>query len=132
MENVVKSILKLNKIHNKNYEFAVYEPVNNEQDYVKYVKYISGKTEKNNAIFSNTQPYTWQEISTQFPQVELDIALDNLRIKRNRLLDETDYFALSDNTLSVEMKTYRQALRDITEGLDTVEKVNNVAFPTKP
>jgi hypothetical protein len=134
MENVVKSILKLNKIHNKNYEFAIYEPVNNEQDYVKYVKYISGKTEKNNAIFSNTQPYTWQEISTQFPQVELDIALDNLRIKRNKLLIDSDYVVLADSPITDKANwiTYRQALRDITEGLDTVEKVNNVAFPKRP
>jgi hypothetical protein len=87
----------------------------------------------NQIIWHNgTPPIPKEQILAILPQVELDMALDNLRIKRNRLLDETDYFALSDNTLSVEMKTYRQALRDITEGLDTVEKVNNVAFPTKP
>jgi len=40
--------------------------------------------------------------------------------------------ALSDNTLSAEMTTYRQALRDITNGLTTVEQVNAVVFPTKP
>jgi hypothetical protein len=34
--------------------------------------------------------------------------------------------------MSAEMTTYRQALRDITNGLDTVEKVNNVTWPTKP
>ena len=41
-------------------------------------------------------------------------ALAELRNKRNRLLAETDYLALSDNTLSDDMKTYRQALRDMT------------------
>ena len=59
-------------------------------------------------------------------------ALDNLRQKRNRLLAETDYLALSDNTLSDDMKTYRQDLRDLTNALDTVEKVEAVKFPTKP
>ena len=39
-------------------------------------------------------------------------ALANLRAKRNRLLAETDYLALSDNTLSDDMKTYRKDLRD--------------------
>ena len=59
-------------------------------------------------------------------------ALAELRNKRNRLLAETDYLALSDNTLSDDMKKYRQDLRDLTTGLDTVEKVNSVTFPTKP
>ena len=63
---------------------------------------------------------------------EFDMALENLRVNRNRLLKETDYYALSDQTLSDDMRTYRQDLRDITEGLTTVEEVNAVVFPTKP
>ena len=59
-------------------------------------------------------------------------ALADLRNKRNRLLAETDYLALSDNTLSADMKTYRQDLRDLPSGKDTLEKVNNATFPTKP
>ena len=59
-------------------------------------------------------------------------ALARLREKRNRLLAETDYLALSDNTLSDDMKTYRQELRDLPAGKDTVEKCNNATFPTKP
>ena len=55
-----------------------------------------------------------------------------LRQKRNRLLAETDYFALSDNTLADNMKKYRQDLRDLTTGLDTTTKVANVTWPTKP
>ena len=56
----------------------------------------------------------------------------NLRAKRNRLLAETDYLALSDNTLSDDMKTYRQELRDLPDGKDTVEKCENATWPTKP
>jgi len=59
-------------------------------------------------------------------------ALDNLRAKRNRLLAETDYLALSDTTLSDDMKTYRQNLRDLPAGKDTVAKCENAVFPTKP
>lgn len=61
-----------------------------------------------------------------------DRAMLELRSKRNRLLAETDYLALSDNTLSAEMSAYRQQLRDITEGLTTVEQIDAVVFPTKP
>jgi hypothetical protein len=81
---------------------------------------------------NGTPPIPKEQILAILPQVELDIALNNLRIKRNRLLDETDYFALSDNTLSVEMKTYRQSLRDLTNGLTTVSQVNAVVWPIKP
>ena len=59
-------------------------------------------------------------------------ALADLRAKRNRLLAETDYYALSDVTMSDDMKTYRQALRDLPDGKDTVEKCNNATWPTKP
>ncbi len=46
----------------------------------------------------------------------------NLRAKRNRLLAETDFYALSDVTMSDDMKTYRQDLRDLPSGKDTVAK----------
>ena len=59
-------------------------------------------------------------------------ALDKVRKKRNILLVETDHFALSDQTLTDNMKTYRQELRDITEGLDTVEKCEDVTWPDAP
>ena len=59
-------------------------------------------------------------------------ALAELRSKRNRLLAETDYLALSDNTLSDDMKKYRQDLRDLPAGKDTVEKCENATWPTKP
>ena len=61
-----------------------------------------------------------------------DRKMTSLRDKRNRLLAETDYLALSDQTMSSEMTTYRQALRDITNGLTTVEDVEAVTWPTKP
>ena len=59
-------------------------------------------------------------------------SMKNLRLKRNGKLAETDFYALSDVTMSSEMQTYRQELRDITNGLTTVEEVNSVVFPTKP
>jgi hypothetical protein len=47
-----------------------------------------------------------------------------LRSRRNQLLAETDFYALSDVTMSDDMKTYRQELRDLPEGKDTVDKCN--------
>ena len=61
-----------------------------------------------------------------------DRAMENLRDDRNSRLAATDFYALSDVTMSPEMETYRQELRDITNGLTTVEDVKAVVFPTKP
>ena len=61
-----------------------------------------------------------------------DRSLASLRAKRNSLLAATDFYALSDNTLSAAMSSYRQSLRDLTEGLSTVEQVNSLVFPVKP
>ena len=61
-----------------------------------------------------------------------DRAMISLREKRNNLLKETDYYALSDVTMSNDMKTYRQQLRDITNGVNTEAKAKNKEFPTKP
>ena len=61
-----------------------------------------------------------------------DRAIAEVRTKRERLIAQTDYLALSDNTLTDAMTTYRQALRDITNGVTTVEQCNNITWPTKP
>ena len=66
------------------------------------------------------------------PPITFENAIRNLRMDRNILLKETDYLALSDQTMTAEMTTYRQALRDITNGLTTVADVEAVVFPTKP
>ena len=59
-------------------------------------------------------------------------ALADLRSRRNALLAETDFYGNSDVTMSDDMKTYRQALRDLPDGKDTVEKCENATWPTKP
>jgi len=61
-----------------------------------------------------------------------DRAIARLREDRNRKLSETDFYALSDVTMSEDMTTYRQALRDLPAGLSTVDEVNNATWPTKP
>ena len=73
----------------------------------------------------NAEEKTWSDGA-------VNRALAALRKKRDSLLAETDHFALSDQTLTDNMKTYRQELRDITEGLDTVEKCEDVTWPDAP
>ena len=91
----------------------------------------------NNIEWHNgTTPIPKEQILAIIPQVELDIALDNLRAKRNKLLADSDYIVLADSNFTPAKKsewmTYRTALRNLTQGLDTIEKINNVAYPLKP
>jgi hypothetical protein len=54
---------------------------------------------------------------------------DRARTERNRLLSETDFYALSDVVMSDDMETYRQALRDLPA---SVENSEDVVWPEKP
>ena len=54
-----------------------------------------------------------------------------VRTKRNTLLAETDYFALTDVTMNAEMTTYRQALRDITNHAN-FPNLDDADWPAKP
>lgn len=69
------------------------------------------------------------ELETSLGVMESDRLANKARIERDSLLAETDYLALSDNTMSAAMTTYRQALRDITEQAGFP---SSVTWPTKP
>jgi hypothetical protein len=65
-----------------------------------------------------------------------DRAMADLRSKRDNLLKASDWEVImakeKGTTLSAGFKTYRQDLRDITDGLTTIDQVNAVTWPTKP
>ena len=65
-----------------------------------------------------------------------DRAIADLRQRRNTLLSASDWTQLPDTTLTTAEKTawmnYRTELRNITDGLTTVEDVNGISFPVKP
>ena len=63
---------------------------------------------------------------------ENDRALAGMRQDRDRLLAETDFYALSDVTMSADMTTYRQDLRDLPSGKTTKADVDGATWPTKP
>ena len=111
INKIIKAIQKINP----NAEVTVHE------DDINSIEWLNGTT-----------PIPVADIEAQFPIVEFDMAMADLRAKRNKLLQETDHYALSDQTLSNDMRTYRQSLRDITNGLTTVADVEAVVFPNKP
>lgn len=91
-------------------------------------KYINGKRLK----LTSEEEAKRDIEEKEFEDGAFDRAIADLRKERNKLLAETDYLALSDNTMTDEMKDYRQKLRDLTKGLTTEKKVKAKKFPTKP
>ena len=75
-----------------------------------------------------TEP-TAQEIADEIARLQADEPWQELRERRNLLLAQTDYLALSDVTLTEDMRAYRQALRDLPA--NTADPANPT-WPTKP
>ena len=91
----------------------------------------------NTIVWENgTTPIPKADIQAQFPIVEFDMAMEDLRSKRNKDLQDSDWTQLPDNTLTSEQRNawmqFRTELRNITNGLNTVEQVKNVDYPDKP
>jgi hypothetical protein len=74
------------------------------------------------------------DIATKVSELQESKLIRFLREQRNILLTETDWRDLPSyaGTKQAEWRVYRQDLRDITSGLDTVDKVNAVTWPEKP
>jgi len=77
---------------------------------------------------TKTKP-TEQECIDGLAQLQADYDWQEIRTKRNKLLEETDFYALSDVTMTTEMSNYRQALRDLPS---STSNPDDVVWPTKP
>ena len=75
----------------------------------------------------NARETEWSNNNSPF-----SLAMEDLRSKRNAKLEETDFHGMSDRTMSAEMTTYRQELRDLTNGISSSEDISNLVYPTKP
>jgi len=81
---------------------------------------------------------TWKQVSDKMTEIEAAAPLKELRLQRDAKLAETDFYALSDVTMADNMKTYRQALRDLpasNDGKNATLKdgvLENVTWPQKP
>ena len=90
---------------------------------------------KNGLAIQSSDPkdfgVTWKQVSEEKTKLENAEPLRLLREERNNLLQETDWTALGDVTMSEKMKTYRQELRDITKTFKSMSD-KDFKFPDKP
>ena len=107
------------------------EPENAEEFGTMFRK-ITGSDDNGTAIESNNSAdwgVTWSQVETKQSELTAAEPLAALRAERNRRLAETDWLGNSDVTMSAAWKTYRKALRDITEDYNSLD---DVVWPDKP
>tara|TARA_Y100001937_G_scaffold79788_1_gene108171 strand:+ start:351 stop:701 length:351 start_codon:yes stop_codon:yes gene_type:complete len=98
-------------------------------------KYTDGRTSPKNWYtiwddnYKKNQGLTWEDPTS--PSLTDAQKLSQLRLMRNSKLQESDWRASSDLTMSNEWKTYRQALRDITKSYQSLDAVG-FTWPTEP
>ncbi len=66
---------------------------------------------------------------------EFESAINAIRMERNHILMSTDWEVVkcleAGQTVSDSLKKYRQELRDLTNGVTTLDKCKNMKFPTR-
>ena len=103
-----------------------------EAEFNSMFRKVIGKTSNDSAIESDKPSdfgVTWKQVSDKMKALKDAEPMRLLRLERNKLLAETDWWASSDLTMTDAQKKYRQGLRDITKTYDSLEKVK---WPTKP
>ena len=113
-----------------------------EKEFKSMFRKVTGVASDGSAIESDNPSewggLTWKKVSDEIKKLDAAAPLVELRKQRDAKLVETDWYALSDITMSDEMKTYRQALRDLpthSNGKNaTLENgvLGNVSWPEKP
>ena len=112
-----------------------------EAEFKKMFTKVTGEDANGSAIeTSDTSKWgvTWKEVSDKMTAIDAAAPMKELRKQRDAKLAETDWTALSDVTMADNMKTYRQALRDLPahkDGKDATLKdgvLENVKWPQKP
>ena len=109
-----------------------------EDEFNSMFRKITGKDASGTGIESddvNNFGVTWSQITAKQTALDNAAPMKELRRQRDEKLLETDFYALSDVTMSDAIATYRQALRDITTQtpeLDDDGNLTGITWPTKP
>ena len=112
-----------------------------EEEFNEMFRKITGVTADGTGIESSDPKdfgVTWKQISDKMTAIDAAAPMKELRKQRDAKLAETDWTALADVTMADNMKTYRQALRDLpasNDGKNATLKdgvLENVKWPQKP
>ena len=112
-----------------------------ESEFKEMFRKVTGADENGSAIETDDTSkwgVTWKQVSDKMTAIDAAAPMKELRKQRDAKLAETDWTALGDVTMADNMKTYRQALRDLPahkDGKNATLKdgvLENVKWPQKP
>ena len=113
-----------------------------ESEFNDMFRKVTGADENGSAIETDDTSkwgVTWKQVSDKMTAIDAAAPMKELRRQRDAKLAETDWTALSDVTMADNMKTYRQALRDLPASNDGKDaslasdgSLENVTWPQKP
>ena len=114
-----------------------------ESEFKEMFRKVTGADASGTAIESDDTSkwgVTWKQVSDKMAAIDSAAPMKELRIQRDAKLAETDWTALADVTMADNMKTYRQALRDLpahNDGKNATlasdgRTLENVKWPQKP
>jgi len=145
MFSIIDMIHYAKKIHNVNINFTIVgdlDEITSNETFMEKVKWLDGVDIDGNQTFLDYSPLTYDQVIENYDLSKRQKIIDNIREQRNKKLAESDWMANSDVTMSDEWRTYRQALRDITDNLGDLSDVqwddfgnveeSSVGWPTKP
>ena len=127
MTNVTKALLDLNIT-----EWVLRGEPTNESEFKSMFRKVTGADSYGSAIESSdpsTFGVTWSQVITKKNELVAAEPMRLLREERNVKLAETDWWALSDLTMTDAQKKYRQDLRDITKSATSLD---DVTWPENP
>ena len=103
-----------------------------EAEFNEMFRKVTGGDANGSAIESDdtsTWGVTWAQVSAKKTELVNAEPMRLLRVERDRKLAETDWWAMSDRTMTDAQTTYRQALRDVPANYTSLD---DVVWPTKP
>jgi hypothetical protein len=122
MTDIAQAIQSLNKKGGVNHEFVVRGEPTNEAEYNSGVDYVSGADANGNAIFSDTKPYTWSEVSAE--KALLQTEYDNDQYQRDRAskypaigdqLDKLWHSINADDTLKTQFADFYNTIKAVKD-----------------
>ena len=129
-DNILHAIAVAKEKHKVKEDFSFINGLpTNEEEYNKNIRWLNGEDKDGNQLYHADQKLTWKQVQDVVAEASARNKLYHLRKERTRKLAETDWTSNSDVVMSDEMKTYRQALRDITK---TYKTLDTVKWPTEP
>ena len=129
-DNILHAIAVAKETHNVAEDFSFINGLpTTEEEYNSNIRWLNGEDEDGNQLYHPDQKVTWDQVQAVVATASARNKLHKLRIERNKLLAECDWWMMPDRTPTDEQTAYRQALRDIT---DTYTSLDDVVWPTKP